>query len=92
MTKQIWKVKLTLNSMQKIKLPKDAEILTAQEQDQTLMLWALVNPNNEEETRNIEIFGTGHNVYFNTGTEREYITTVQIKTQGLVWHIYEKIN
>ncbi len=56
--------KYTLDSQDcTLQLPKGAEILTVQLQNQIPNLWALVNPNtSESEERHISIVGTGWQV------------------------------
>lgn len=92
MNKQVWKFDLQLVDMQPIKMPEDAEILSVQEQGGILRIWALVNPDNKKEVRDFEVFGTGHNIYYDMGVERKYIATVIEKDRPLVWHIFERIN
>jgi hypothetical protein len=67
-------------------MPKGSEILDAQIQGDTLCLWAIVNPIEEEEDRKIHIVGTG-----NLFPEIEccYLGTVQ--DGNFVWHVFEEI-
>jgi len=51
----------------------------------------LVNPENEIEERVIEIFGTGHNLPFDMGIERKYISTYQLSGGNYVFHAFERI-
>jgi hypothetical protein len=87
--KTIWKFNLTLTDSQYIKMPKAAEILTIQRQNEQACLWALVNPNAEKETRYFEIHGTGNPILESDNRERKYIGTFQ---QPLfVWHVFERV-
>lgn len=86
MSKTIWKYPLTISKLQEIDMPKGAEILTAQMQDDEPVLWALVDPDQEKERRFIEIYGTGH---WLDGDPRKYISTFQIMESGLVFHVFE---
>lgn len=81
----IFKYQLKVTDEQTIRMPKDAMILTAQAQGQFFIcLWAIVDPDAEQEERTFEIIGTGNHVSLRP---REYIATVQL---GLfVWHIFE---
>ena len=45
MKKQIWKFGINPNKII-VEMPKDAEILTIQTQNETPCIWALVNPEN----------------------------------------------
>ena len=92
MNKSIWKYQLEITDSQTIKMPKGAEILSVQTQNQEVCLWALVVPNNEKEDRYIEIFGTGHNVYCDMGIDRKFIGTAQTLDGRLVWHIFERVS
>jgi hypothetical protein len=56
----IYKYDLRTTDVQDIKLPKGARILCVQTQYSAPKLWAEVDTEAEEETRTIEIFGTGH--------------------------------
>lgn len=82
--KKIYKYTLELDNVQKVPLPKDAQILSAQLQHGCLTMWALVSPNNEPEDRTIQIFGTGHDVPV---LPLYFIDTVQ--EGNFVWHIFE---
>ena len=70
-------------------MPKGAEILTAQIQDDNLCLWALVNPKVRTEIRVIEIFGTGNPISSYARINRKYISTFQIQEGNLVFHVFE---
>lgn len=83
--KQIWKYPIT-PSVNVIEMPEGAEILCVQIQGETPCIWALVNPNNELESRAFQTFGTGHNVM--TGIGR-YIGTFQIDNGAFVFHTFE---
>lgn len=73
-----------------IPMPAGARILTAQIQHGVLCLWAEVDTNEKRvEGRNIEIFGTGHEM---PAGNRTYIGTVQMMEGTLIWHIYERTN
>ena len=73
-------------------MPKGAEILTVQTQNDTPCIWALVDPDSETETRHFEVYGTGHDIHCDMGIERKYINTFQIQYGLLVFHLFERIN
>ncbi len=81
----IWKFPLQLTDTQKIPMPKDAQILSAQVQDGTLCIWALVDPDRPKEERKIEIHGTG-NASVNL-LPKTFIGTAQMGM--FVWHVFE---
>lgn len=90
MKKQIWKFPLTIVDKQEIKMPIGSEILCVQTQNETPYLWALVNPESENENRMFEIFGTGGVVYYDMGVNRKYIGTGQMQGGGFVYHLFER--
>lgn len=91
MKKQIWKYEIRPGQTI-YHLPKNAEILSVQEQDEMPHIWALVDPYAKTEERYLEIYGTGHDLHFDMGIERKFIGTFQLKQQGLVFHLFERIN
>ena len=92
MKKQIWKFEIKIGSYSVIKMPKSAEILTVQPQNDKVCIWALVNPDNETESRHFETHGTGHEIHYDMGIERKYINTFQLNDGMLVFHLFERIN
>lgn len=89
MKKQIWKFELHNTDRQEVEMPISSEILTIKTQRGTPCLWALVNPSAEKEVRIFEVFGTGHDVYYDMGISRNYINTYQLNGGGLVFHVFE---
>ena len=89
MKQTIWKYKLEVTDGQNIIMPKGAEILTVQMQDENPCLWALVDPTADTEIRFIEIFGTGNPILSDMGVSREYISTFQMLGGKLVFHAFE---
>lgn len=93
MKKEIWKFKLPeANEGVKIVMPQGALILSCQEQDGALCLWALVIPEAEREFRTFDVYGTGQPIHYDMGIDKEFIATVQIRMTGIVLHIFERIN
>lgn len=86
MDNRIFKYELKIDDEQILVMPKMAEILTVQIQNNKLCLWAIVNPNLNDENYVIEIYGTGHPFPSIGMAKRKYISTVQLN--GLVWHIF----
>jgi hypothetical protein len=82
--KRIYKYKF----QNRIVLPIGAQVLTVQLQDREPYLWALVDPFNQDETRNFEIFGTGWDLKGDSNNGK-YIATFQ--QDSLVWHVFELI-
>lgn len=63
------------------------EVLTAQIQNGKIVVWCIVNEEeNAEKTRYVfDYCGTGHNIDKELG---KYIDTVQEEDTGYVWHIF----
>ncbi|MEO5991405.1 MAG: hypothetical protein ABIP68_07180 [Ferruginibacter sp.] len=80
----IFKYQIKTIGSQIIQMPKGAIILSCQQQNSFISMWAIVDENGELEDRHFEVIGTGNEI---TLKPREYISTVQM---GLyVWHIFE---
>ena len=82
--KTIWKFELPKQG--NVEMPKGAEILTVQTQNEKPCIWALVNPDAEKEERAFVIYGTGH--YFQL-IDYKYIGTFQLNEGRLVFHVFE---
>ena len=96
MKKTIWKFELEIGDNQKLELPIGAEILTVHTQNEIPCLWALVDPDADQETRHFEVYGTGHPVRYDSnrakpklGIDRIYIGTFQLHNGILVFHVFE---
>lgn len=83
--KTIWKFVLAEGSLQKIRMPKDAKVLTVQMQHGTACLWVLVDPVANEEDRWFRVYGTGHDIQ----DEGTYIGTFQMKGGLYIFHVFE---
>lgn len=92
--KTIWKYELEFNSMTRLEIPSGGEILTVQQDQKTFTpcLWVMVDTDNEKEERYIELFGTGHEIKYDTGTDRTYIGTYQYQKGEFVGHVFERLN
>lgn len=91
MNKTIWKFELTDGYKQSIAMPKDAEILSVQQQHDVICIWALVDTSNELENRLFELYMTGENIYYDMGIERKHISTLQRYDGNLVIHLFERL-
>ena len=56
----IWKYALEIKDTQTIHMPAGSRILSVQEQDRVVCLWALVDPDAAEVRRIVQFRGTGH--------------------------------
>lgn len=89
--KSVWKYKLESGDPHSIEMPAGAQILTVQVQMGDPVIWALVDPDAEIETRNFRTFGTGHSIGVDVN-KLVYIGTWQIFNGTLVFHLFEEVN
>ena len=75
--------------MTELAMPKDAEILCIQLQNDVPCIWALVDPENENKNRKFRIYGTGHPIEISYNSEHHYIGTFQMANGSLIWHCFE---
>jgi len=83
--KRIWKYPLAAADQQRLSLPLNHRMLSAQLQGNEICIWVLVHPG--DGTRldvEIRIYKTGNPVPDDPGT---FLATVQ-DPQGLVWHVF----
>lgn len=84
----VWKFPLPfpLGNVVEIEMPARAEILHVGVQGQAqVCVWAKVDPEAPLKARRFRIAGTGHAL---DGWEGEYLGTVQIYGQALVFHVF----
>lgn len=69
-----------------VSMPASAEVLSVGVQGATICLWAMVDPALavDQETRQVNVFGTGWPVARDPG---KFLGTVQTPP-GLVWHVF----
>ena len=67
-----------------IKIPKGAEVLCVQMQNDAPQIWAIVDPNAEEEERKFLLAGTGWDQDL---SKYRYVGTFQ--ALPFVWHLFE---
>ena len=85
MMQTIYKYPLKIDDEQEVMMPKGARMLSVQLQGGRPCLWALVDPNLENEARSLLIRGTGHDA---SGVGR-YISTFQMDGGALLFHAFE---
>lgn len=84
--KSIWKYELAITDHQTLALPKGAQVLTAQAQNNVPCLWVLVDVDQEAESRTFHIVGTGHPA--DHVCELPHLGTFQIHKGALVFHVF----
>lgn len=88
--KTIWKFELPEDDIIPVQMPMGAKILSAKAIDGRIFVWAEVEDDAPSEERLFEVFGTGHPMVSEMGTEREFVQTVFMG--WLVFHVYERLN
>jgi len=82
----IYKYTLKIQDIQEIIMPVGAVILSAQMQNNEIVLWAGVDLSSNIEVIQFRIFGTGQPM---PKINMQYIATVQTHKERLVWHIFK---
>lgn len=87
--KTIWKfdVTQTLKQPVTLELPGGYEILSLQVQRGRICFWALVEPDAPKVDSTFAIYGTGYDVPAEPG---EFIGTVQMFGDSIIWHVFEE--
>lgn len=88
MSKTIWKFKLGVNCV--VEMPEGAEILSIEEKDSDIYLWAMVDPGAKKINRNFAVYGTGDEVK-SGNDELQFIGTVLLLAGQFVFHVFEII-
>ena len=83
----IWKKQLSWSDEQEISLPKAADLLEVQLQNDIPHLWAIVETDNPLELRKVYCRGTGHPMPEACGRQ-DFLGTVQA-FGGLVFHFFK---
>lgn len=86
MTKQIFKYPL-LQGYSQIWMPKNAEVLTVQEQRDFPYIWALIDNTAVLEARGFFVYPTGEVI---TAPIGKYLGTFQVYNGDLVYHVFEE--
>jgi len=83
--KTIWKYTLEPDCLS-IAMPVGSKILYAREQRDQICIWALVDPEAKTETKQFEVYATGHDVPDRYG---EYIGSAHIMGGTFIFHVFE---
>ena len=88
--KTIYKYVLKATDVQTIELPLKSQILSAKVQGNNIVLYALVEPNEErKEEYNVLAFGTGHDIAINL-SDYSFLDTVLLQNGSLAFHFFYK--
>lgn len=86
MERKIWKFVLPVTDTPEISMPAGAEVLSAQVQFGSPVIWALLDPDVPEKTRHFTLLGTGNPAPEDLG---KFIGTLQLNDGTLVLHLFE---
>lgn len=86
--KKIYKYYIPIADEFELELPERAKILTFQAQNDAGCIWAIIDTDVITiEKVKFRMFGTGHSIREEID-ELEYIGTIQIFDDNLVWHLF----
>ena len=83
---KIYKYNIEVQPYFEIEMPKDAKILSVQLQNGIPVFWAEVDTNNEPETRNFSVIGTGHIM---EARSQQFLGTFQLQGGAFIGHLFE---
>lgn len=91
--KTIYKYEVPLDGAFKLRLPKEAIILSFQCQNDMPVIWAMVENAHINEDRRFRLYGTGHPIErIPKDANLHYIGTIQqSQVPPLVWHLFEEV-
>jgi hypothetical protein len=81
----IWKFEIPNSPCPYVTMPRGAQVLSVNQQNGRICVWALVNSKQESELAEFRIYATGENVEM-TGA-CDFVGTVMMPS-GLVWHVF----
>lgn len=85
---RIYKYTLDYEVVQKISLPVGYRILKLSIQNDNIVFWALINPDNQKIDVKFYLYGTGWDI--KNLNKKEYVGTVEAKHE-LIWHIFKEV-
>jgi hypothetical protein len=89
--KTIWKYELEPQQNQKVKMPKGAVVLHADEQRDEICIWCEVNPDALQEDRQIDVYDTGFQMDDAIIENSRYVSSVKLRNGTLIFHVYERL-
>lgn len=87
--KRIYKYELNEQGVQTLKMPKGAEVISAIEQNNKVIVYAIVDITKENEEREFSVIGTGWNIPDELLESNKFIGTVKVGI--FVWHVFFKV-
>lgn len=92
MSKVVYEYTLPITDVILLQLPKNAEILFVETQNDTPCIWFLVNPKLELEPRYFHLYGTGMEIEGDTLHENVYVGTFKLRNDSLILHLFERVD
>lgn len=88
MNLEIWKFPIPFNIPNPIpmSMPRDAQILHADVQNDEPMVWAMVDTKAPSVTHHVSMFGTGHNIRFDPG---RHVGSFLVEGGTYVFHVFD---
>lgn len=84
----VWKYTLEAKESQKVEMPLGAKILSAEEQNDQIVIYAIVDPDEETyETFVVVVVGTGHETHFALH-DMNFLNTVKMENGKLMFHVF----
>lgn len=86
----IYKYEVPLGDTFNLKLPRGAEVIHFNSQNDIMQLWAKLDTDAELENRFFRLAGTGHNLlYMTQGYDLHYIGSAKLYDDALIFHLFE---
>ena len=83
----IWKFQIEVTGEQILSVPKGTKLIACQNQQETIQMWGIVNPDEKgTERRHIRMYTTGQHY---EKIEGKYLTSVQLRGGNFVAHLFE---
>lgn len=84
---KIWKFELPVDTNVEIEMPFGSKVIhVGSQENASVCLWAIVDPNAGKAIRKFRVYGTGYDMQKTDGPHN-YIGTTQ-DSDGLVWHVF----
>lgn len=87
--KTIWKFELTEETV--LRLPRGSKVLSVGVQNDLIYLWAEVDTLADLVDRRFAVYGTGMRILVESDQSLEFVGTVMIHGDRLVFHVYEVV-
>ncbi len=85
---KVFKYEVAVSDYPELEMRIGAYILSFQVQHDCLCIWAIVNPDEGDETRRFRLVGTGHEIE-ESESQLKYIGTAQLLDGAVVFHLFE---